>query len=205
MHGESTSDKAEKREREINLSTMQMQNPLYQATLIHRITGRPWAVIFSRWEELEDQKRRKTEQAETVQARRENEARPNKPSSPDRIMAYDHHKRRIGLPDIKPFATIPTCWTVKSLLNTKGWFVHIKDPDPDEVPEKDIHFKVLQTNGGDEPWKPRAVIMKLDEEGTKRIRGYRDDLLSDYKAVSLTITDIPFGDGGELEEFAGLL
>ena len=203
MHGESTSDKAEKRERESNLSTMEMQNPLYQPTFIHRLTGRSWAKVYSQWKLGHfDPKRRKTLQAETVQARRENEARPNKPSSPDRIMAYDHHKRRIGLPDIKPFATIPTCWTVELLLNTKGWFVHIKDPDPDEVPEKDIHFSVLQTNGVSEPWKPKAVIMKLDEEGTKRIRGYPDDRLSDYKAVSLFITD---GDPGEMEEFAGLL
>ena len=47
-------------------------------------------------------------------------------TSKDRIWAFDRDGNRIWLPGIKPFATIPTSWTVKMLLATPGWFKYLK-------------------------------------------------------------------------------
>ena len=101
------------------------------------------------------------------------------------MLAYTVDKHRVGLKDVRPFATIPKMWTVDMLINTEGWFRYIEDPAPGESPQENEHFvRLIDENG--KPWKPTVVMLNQGDGGTS-IRGVNVDKVSSCGAVSLTL------------------
>ena len=101
------------------------------------------------------------------------------------MLAYTVDKHRVGLSDVRPFATIPKNWTVDMLINTEGWFRFIRKLEPGESPQENEHFVRLCDENG-KPWKPTVVMLNQGDGGTS-IRGVNVDKVSSCGAVSLTL------------------
>ena len=101
------------------------------------------------------------------------------------MLAYTVDKHRVGLPGVRPFATIPKSWTVDMLINTEGWFRFITKLEPGESPQENEHFVRLFDENG-KPWKPTVVMLNQGDGGTS-IRGVNVDKVSSCGAVSLTL------------------